>query len=35
MQLHKTLYGDTIDDILESDTWARKIAESIISGYKN
>ncbi|HEX9830288.1 MAG TPA: 1-deoxy-D-xylulose-5-phosphate reductoisomerase [Thermodesulfobacteriota bacterium] len=30
MEIHKTLPGDTIEQILESDSWARKIAESII-----
>ncbi len=31
MQLHKPLCGDTIEEILESDLWARKTAESIIN----
>ena len=35
MDLHKTLTGDSLDEILESDNWARRTAESIISGYEN
>jgi len=35
MDLHKTLTGDSLDEILESDDWARRTAESIISGYEN
>lgn len=31
MELHKTLPGDTIEQILESDSWARKTAESLIT----
>jgi 1-deoxy-D-xylulose-5-phosphate reductoisomerase len=30
MQMHKTLPGDTLEEILESDAWARKTAESLI-----
>jgi 1-deoxy-D-xylulose-5-phosphate reductoisomerase len=30
MEIHKNLPGDSIEQILESDSWARKIAESII-----
>ena len=35
MDLHKTPTGDSLDEILESDNWARRTAESIISGYEN
>ena len=31
MQLHKPLCGDAIEEILESDLWARKTTESIIN----
>ncbi len=30
MGLHKTLPGNTLEEVLESDAWARKMAESII-----
>jgi len=30
MEIHRTLPGDTIEQILESDSWARKTAESLI-----
>lgn len=30
MEMHKTLPGDALEEILESDTWARKTAESLV-----
>jgi 1-deoxy-D-xylulose-5-phosphate reductoisomerase len=30
MEMHKTLPGDELEEILECDTWARKTAESLI-----